>query len=114
MRLEEFAERGRRAQAAVDEAVAKSDTKTRLTKILVDHLGVAEGDVGPDVLLLGDERRNKDKPNLGADSLDIVELCMAAEDEFNIELPDDEIEKLNGATFGELVEFVQARREARS
>jgi acyl carrier protein len=59
-------------------------------------------------------RRNRDKPHLGADSLDIVELCMAAEDEFGLELPDDEIEKLNGATFGELVDFIHAKREARS
>jgi acyl carrier protein len=114
MRLEEFAGRGMRAQAAADQAVAKADTTIRLTKIVVDHLGVAESDVGPDVLLLGDERRNKDKPNLGGDSLDIVELCMAAEDEFNIEVYDDETDKLNGATFDEFVDFIHAKREARS
>lgn len=92
----------------------QADTARRLAKIVIDHLGVAESDVGPDVLLLGDERRNKDKPNLGADSLDIVELCMAAEDEFGVEVHDDETEKLNDATFGELVDFIHAKREARS
>jgi acyl carrier protein len=91
----------------------REDTRQRLEKIVVDHLGVAARDVGPDVLLLGDARRNADKPNLGADSLDIVELCMAVEDEFGVELPDDEIEKLNGATFGELVDFVQTKRAER-
>lgn len=92
----------------------REDTRERLAKIVVDHLGVAASDVVADILLLGDERRNKDKPNLGADSLDIVELCMAAEDEFGVEVHDDETEKLNDATFGELVDFIHAKREARS
>jgi acyl carrier protein len=90
------------------------DTRERLTKIVVDHLGVAESDVGPDVLLIGDDRRNKDKPNLGADSLDIFELSMAAEDEFGIAVLDSETSQLNSATFDELVDFVHAKRVARA
>lgn len=45
--------------------------------------------------------------DLGADSLDVVELAMSVEDEFNIEIPDEEIENLK--TVSNVVEFIQAR-----
>lgn len=43
--------------------------------------------------------------DLGADSLDVVELLMAIEDEFSVEIPDEEIEKLK--TIGDVVEYIQ-------
>ena len=109
MRLEEFAERGRQAQAAVDQAAAKADTTIRLSKILAEQLGVSEADVVPDVLLVSD---GSGRPNLGCDSLDIIELSMAAEEEFEIALLDDDVSGLNGATFSGLVDFIHAKREA--
>ncbi len=44
--------------------------------------------------------------DLGADSLDVVELLMSIEDEFNVEIPDEEIENIK--TIGELVEYIEA------
>ena len=57
-----------------------SDTADRVKKIVVEHLGVEEDKVTPDASFIDD---------LGADSLDIVELVMAFEEEFDIEIPDD-------------------------
>jgi len=47
--------------------------------------------------------------NLGADSLDIVELIMALEEKYDIEIPDEDVEKI--ATVGDIVEYVKARSE---
>lgn len=47
--------------------------------------------------------------NLGADSLDIVELIMALEEEYDIEIPDEDVEKI--ATVGDVVEYIKARSE---
>lgn len=94
-------------------ALPQADTARRLVKLLVDHLGVAEADIGPDVLVAAPSEESS-KPNLGADSLDIVELAMAAEDEFNIDILDEDVEPLNRATFGELVDFVHARVDSQS
>ena len=57
----------------------------RLKQIVVDQLGVEENSVVPKAKFIED---------LGADSLDIVELVMAMEEEFDIEIPDEEAEKL--------------------
>tara|TARA_B100000123_G_scaffold181783_1_gene135308 strand:+ start:2673 stop:2927 length:255 start_codon:yes stop_codon:yes gene_type:complete len=57
---------------------------TQLTKIIVDHLGVDEDDVKDDAAFIDD---------LGADSLDTVELVMAFEEDFGIEIPDSSAEK---------------------
>ena len=48
----------------------------------------------------------KIKKDLGADSLDVVELLMSIEDEFSVEIPDEEIENIK--TIGELVEYIEA------
>jgi acyl carrier protein len=69
-------------------------------------LGVAESEITPDVLLVPDD---SDRPHLGADSLDIVELSMAAEEEFNLSILDEDIDPLNKATFAELVGFVHGK-----
>lgn len=62
-----------------------SDITQRVTKIVVEHLGVEEGKVVPSASFIDD---------LGADSLDTVELVMAFEEEFGCEIPDDAAEKI--------------------
>lgn len=57
----------------------------KVIKIIVDQLGVAEDEVKPEAAFVDD---------LGADSLDITELIMAMEEEFGIEIDDDEAQKL--------------------
>ena len=57
----------------------------KITKVIVEKLGVSEDQVKPEAAFIDD---------LGADSLDQVELVMALEDEFDIEIPDEEAEKL--------------------
>jgi acyl carrier protein len=71
---------------------------TQLTKIIVDHLGVDEDDVKDDAAFIDD---------LGADSLDTVELVMAFEEEFDIEIPDDAAETIQ--TFGDAVKFINEK-----
>lgn len=62
-----------------------SDTTERVRKIVIDHLGVDEGKVTESASFIDD---------LGADSLDTVELVMAFEEEFGVEIPDDAAEKI--------------------
>ncbi len=62
-----------------------SDVAERVKKIIVEHLGVEEGKVVESASFIDD---------LGADSLDTVELVMAFEEEFGIEIPDEAAEKI--------------------
>ena len=62
-----------------------SDIEDRVKKIVVEHLGVEEAKVTANASFVDD---------LGADSLDTVELVMAFEEEFGIEIPDDAAEKI--------------------
>lgn len=62
-----------------------SDVAGRVKKIVVEHLGVEEDKVKPEASFVDD---------LGADSLDTVELVMAFEEEFGCEIPDDAAEKI--------------------
>ena len=62
-----------------------SDIEERVKKIVVEHLGVEEGKIMSDSKFIDD---------LGADSLDTVELVMAFEEEFGCEIPDDAAEKI--------------------
>tara|TARA_B100000029_G_C17167312_1_gene811917 strand:+ start:465 stop:719 length:255 start_codon:yes stop_codon:yes gene_type:complete len=72
-----------------------SDITDRVKKIVVEHLNVDEGKVVNDASFIDD---------LGADSLDTVELVMAFEEEFDIEIPDDAAETIQ--TFGDAVKFI--------
>ncbi|MCB9965122.1 MAG: acyl carrier protein [Rhodospirillales bacterium] len=73
-----------------------SDIAERVKQIAVDHLGADEAKVTEDASFIDD---------LGADSLDIVELVMAFEEEFNIEIPDDAAEKIQ--TVGDAISFIK-------
>lgn len=78
-----------------------SDIIERVKKIVVEHLGVEEAKVVPTASFIDD---------LGADSLDTVELVMAFEEEFNIEIPDDAAEKI--LTLQDAVNFIQTNAKA--
>ena len=69
--------------------------ETRVKAIIVKQLGVKEDDVSIEKSFIDD---------LGADSLDIVELVMAMEDEFGFEIPDDEAENIR--TVGDAVKYI--------
>lgn len=68
----------------------------KVKKIIVEQLGVAETAVTTEASFVDD---------LGADSLDIVELVMALEEEFSIEIPDADAEKV--ATVGDVVDYIK-------
>jgi len=72
-----------------------SDIATRVKSIIVDKLGVDENEVTEEASFTND---------LGADSLDTVELIMEFEKEFNIAIPDDQAEKIG--TVGQAVEYI--------
>lgn len=68
----------------------------KVKKIIVEQLGVEEDDIALESSFIDD---------LGADSLDIVELIMALEEEFDLEIPDSEAEKIT--TVGDAVEYIK-------
>ncbi len=74
-----------------------SDIANKVKAIIVDKLGVDEKEVTPTASFTND---------LGADSLDTVELIMEFEKEFNIAIPDDQAEKIG--TVGEAVSYIEA------
>ena len=74
-----------------------SEIESKVKAIIVDKLGVDESEVTPEASFTND---------LGADSLDIVELIMALEEEFDLEIPDKEAEKIS--TVGDAVEYIKA------
>jgi len=73
-----------------------SDTTTKVKAIIIDKLGVDASEATNEANFTND---------LGADSLDTVELIMELEKEFDIQIPDDEAEKI--ATVGDAIKFVQ-------
>jgi acyl carrier protein len=74
-----------------------ADTMDRVKKIIVERLGVDESEVTEGASF---------KDDLGADSLDVVELVMELEDEFDMEISDEEAEKIT--TVGEAVSYIQS------
>ncbi|MEI8390533.1 MAG: acyl carrier protein [bacterium] len=77
-----------------------SDTFERVKKVIVDQLSVEESEVTPEASFTND---------LGADSLDTVELVMAFEEEFGVEIPDEEAEKI--IKVQDAVSFIQKNKE---
>ena len=74
-----------------------SNIASKVKQLIVDKLGVEESEVTPEASFTQD---------LGADSLDTVELIMEFEKEFNISIPDDQAEKI--LTVGQAVEYLEA------
>ncbi|CAG0975291.1 acyl carrier protein [Myxococcaceae bacterium] len=73
----------------------------RVTNIIVNHLNVSQEEVVPEASFVDD---------LGADSLDIVELVMAMEEEFDVEIPDEDAEKIQ--TIGDAIAYLKEKLEA--
>jgi len=73
----------------------------RVKEIIVEQLGVNESEVTPEAKFVDD---------LGADSLDLVELVMALEEEYNMEISDEDAEKI--LTVGDAIEYIQSHVSA--
>ena len=76
--------------------MSSEEVLERVKKVIVEQLGVSEGTVTMEASFIDD---------LGADSLDIVELVMALEEEFDIEIPDADAEKV--ATVADVVDYIK-------
>jgi acyl carrier protein len=74
-----------------------SDVYDRVKRIVIERLGVEEAEVTTEASF---------KDDLGADSLDVVELVMELEDEFDLEISDEDAEKIT--TVGEVVKYIQS------
>ncbi len=80
--------------------MSNSNIEDRVKKIIVDMLGVKPEDVVPEASFVDD---------LGADSLDTVELVMALEEEFETEIPDEDAEKIN--TVQAAIDYIKDHQE---
>jgi acyl carrier protein len=80
--------------------MAEKTTEQRVKEIIVEQLGVNPDQVTPDAKFIED---------LGADSLDTVELVMALEEEFGYEIPDEEAEKLQSV--GDVIKYIEEARQ---
>ncbi|HJN90691.1 MAG TPA: acyl carrier protein [Verrucomicrobiota bacterium] len=76
--------------------MSDNSTRDRINKIIVEQLGVNEDQIKPEAKFIED---------LGADSLDTVELVMALEEEFGTEIPDEEAEKLQSV--GDVTKYIE-------
>ncbi len=76
-----------------------SSIEERVTKIVAEQLGVAEGEISASSSFVDD---------LGADSLDTVELVMALEEEFDTEIPDEKAEKIT--TVQQAIDYVNSNK----
>jgi acyl carrier protein len=81
----------------VEEVNRMSEVVDRVKRIVIDRLGVDEAEVTLEASF---------KDDLGADSLDVVELVMELEDEFDMEISDEDAEKIT--TVGEVVAYIQS------
>jgi len=78
-----------------------SEVADKVKKIVVEHLGVEESKVTPEASFIDD---------LGADSLDTVELVMAFEEAFSVEIPEDAAEKIS--TVKDAIDFIEKQKSA--
>ena len=76
-----------------------SDVTSKVTKIIVDQLGVSADEVKPEAKFVDD---------LGADSLDLPELIMAMEEEFDIEIADDDAQKIQKVQ--DAIDYIEAKK----
>src|SRR3569832_256838 len=81
-----------------EEVIAMATVEERVNKIIAEQLGVEEDEVTPEASFVED---------LGADSLDTVELVMALEEEFSIEIPDEDAEKI--LTVGKALDYIKEK-----
>ena len=75
-----------------------SDVTSKVTKIIVDQLGVSADEVKPEAKF----------DDLGADSLDLTELIMAMEEEFDIEIADDDAQKIQKVQ--DAIDYIEAKK----
>jgi acyl carrier protein len=75
-------------------------TSAKVKSIIADQLGVGEDEIKPESSFIED---------LGADSLDIVELVMAMEEEFEVEIPDEEAENIK--TVGDAINYINTHKK---
>ncbi len=75
-----------------------SEVAQKVIKIVAEQLGVREDEIKPESSFVND---------LGADSLDTVELVMALEDEFGMEIPDEDAEKIS--TVGDAIKYIEEK-----
>ena len=78
----------------------ETDLEQRISEMIIEQLGATKEEIVPEASFIDD---------LGADSLDIVELVMAMEERFDIEIPDDDAEKIQ--TIGDAVAYLRDRLE---
>ena len=76
------------------------DIEAKIKELIVEKLGVSEDQIKPEAHFIDD---------LGADSLDTVELVMALEENFDIEIPDEDAEKLT--TVGAAIDYIKSKLE---
>jgi len=74
------------------------EVENRMAGLITEQLGVSKDEVAPGASFFDD---------LGADSLDIVELVMSMEEEFDVEIPDDDLERL--VTIGDAISYLKER-----
>ena len=81
--------------------MAATNVEAKVKGIIAEQLGVGEDEIKPESNFIDD---------LGADSLDIVELVMAMEEEFEVEIPDDEAENIK--TVGDAINYINNHKKA--